>query len=241
MINVVEEHKMMKIIGYSSSSAGPFTCQGKEYSPIPAMLSRRLTSLGKQAIHQLYVVCEGIGEQSIPWVVASRYGDTHRVERFLKCIAENELLSPTEFSMSVNNAIISSFFIATKNKCTNTFVSAGEQTLTHGLLEAYVYAKVHSQRVGYLYYDSCLPEIFSHGIEKQIENNSLAMILEPNMQSNTKESACNLRYESCVHKDCDIESMPSQIQALNNFIQCSEIKQSQIKMKCGHFYVERYI
>lgn len=123
---------------------------------LPMMIKRRLTALGRQAIELLYQANDQ--KKPIPWVIASRHADTLRKTRLLTCLAKKELVSPTDFGMSVHNAIIGTFSIATKNKEMHTAVSGSENTFESGLLEAYALQKDKKSTVGYLYYDTFLPD-----------------------------------------------------------------------------------
>src|ERR1700691_2625239 len=83
---------------------------------LPTMMQRRLTPLGRTAAGMLHNSSSRSNSEQIPWVVSCRHGDLHRMINLLSSLARNEPLSPTEFSMSVHNAIIGAFSIATKNK-----------------------------------------------------------------------------------------------------------------------------
>ena len=122
-------------------------------SELSSMMRRRMTPLGRQAIELFYASIAG-QNQNIPWVVSCRHGDITRRQRLLESLANNEMLSPTDFSMSVHNALLGVFSIATANKQMHTAIAGGNESFELGLLEAYALQKTQGGTVGYMYYDS---------------------------------------------------------------------------------------
>ena len=55
---------------------------------VPALLRRRLTFLGKQALELLYAGLEETANEAMPWIVASRHGDNQRKVRLLTALAK---------------------------------------------------------------------------------------------------------------------------------------------------------
>ncbi|GAB1256013.1 beta-ketoacyl synthase chain length factor [Aurantivibrio plasticivorans] len=103
-------------------------------SAIPAMLRRRLSSLGKMALSVAWpLMGEGV---AIPSVFCSRHGELGRTVTLLKQLADEEDLSPTHFSLSVHNAIGGVASIARKDMSSITALAAGDEGLSVALLEA---------------------------------------------------------------------------------------------------------
>src|SRR3990167_6452217 len=75
---------------------------------LPSSSRRRLTPLGQKTVEMLYRVAN---QEQISWVVSCRHGDMHRMISLLSSLARNEQLSPTDFSLSVHNAIVGAFSI----------------------------------------------------------------------------------------------------------------------------------
>jgi hypothetical protein len=121
---------------------------------LPMMLKRRLTLLGRQATEALYRTSQVV--QNIPWVIACQHGDTNRKSRLLTSLAKEEALSPTDFSLSVHNAIIGLFSITTQNKNMHTAITNAECSFEAGLLEAFALQKDKRSTVGYLYYNTSM-------------------------------------------------------------------------------------
>ncbi len=142
---------------------------------IPSLLRRRLTNLGKMAFQGLYSVRSMAGDEALAWVIACRHGDTARMSRLLTELADDETLSPTDFSLSVHNAIAAQFAIATGNKKMQIALSGGEKSFELGLLEAYALQKETGENVGYIYYDQPLP--VPYHLEPDVPAVCIAMIL----------------------------------------------------------------
>ena len=108
-----------------------------------------MTPLGRQAVQLIY---KSISERnsSIPWIVACRHGDIEHKLNLLSNLAQDEMLSPTDFSMSVHNAIIGMFSIATDNKHTYSALAGGPNSFEAGLLESIALLK-RKRRLRWLY------------------------------------------------------------------------------------------
>lgn len=124
---------------------------------IEPMLRRRLSPLAKAALHVAQVCTAGIS--SPQFVYASRHGELARTLEALRCLAIDEVLSPTTFSLSVLNSAAGIFSIARKDFSPATAISAGAESFGFGLLEAYARAFVQPKTpVLYVYGDAPAPE-----------------------------------------------------------------------------------
>ncbi|MBS4045258.1 MAG: beta-ketoacyl synthase chain length factor [Alphaproteobacteria bacterium] len=101
---------------------------------LPAMLRRRLTQSG-QLLMKAALTCAG-NRQDVRYVLATRDGELTRTLNILAAIAQDELPSPADFSVSVHHALLGLLSIHTKNKAGHTAVSAGADSFAYGLLEA---------------------------------------------------------------------------------------------------------
>lgn len=122
----------------------------RAFAALPSATSRRLTPLGRQAL-QVLSTCST--DHPIPWIISCRNGDVQRRLNLLSNLAEGELLSPTDFSLSVHNAIIGVYSIAKGNKLAHSGLASGPQSFEAGLFEAIALHKDKGGMVGYLYYD----------------------------------------------------------------------------------------
>ncbi|WP_341894768.1 beta-ketoacyl synthase chain length factor [Ferrovibrio terrae] len=127
---------------------------------LPAMLRRRLTPSG-QRLMKAALSCAG-DRQDIRYVLATRDGELTRTLSILAAVAQHELPSPADFSVSVHHALLGLLSIHTKNKTGHTAVSAGPDTFGYGLLEAIsCIAQDAGEPVLLLYCDEPLPEPYA--------------------------------------------------------------------------------
>lgn len=123
---------------------------------LPAMLRRRLTQSG-QLLMKAALSCAG-DRQDVRYVLATRDGELTRTLNILAEVAQNQLPSPADFSVSVHHALLGLLSIHTKNKSGHTAVSAGEDSFAYGLLEAAgCLAQQDDEPVLLLYCDEPLP------------------------------------------------------------------------------------
>ena len=101
---------------------------------IPPMLRRRLGTVGKIALHCALQCLEA--DQHLPSIFCSRHGELHRTVDMLADLAKQIALSPTSFSLSVHNANSGIFAIARHDQHSSNAISAGDNSLWMGLLEA---------------------------------------------------------------------------------------------------------
>jgi hypothetical protein len=143
---------------------------------VTPILKRRLSKLGCTVLS----VLDTVTNSHITYVVASRHGDIDRMMRLFKQLTEKSSFSPTDFSLSVHNAIIATHSIHHKNKEPNIALSGGKNSFLAGLLEAYALAICERKEVCYIYYDQVLPELYTEIAEKEYFSNEacLAMIIE---------------------------------------------------------------
>ncbi|RLA06754.1 MAG: 3-oxoacyl-ACP synthase [Gammaproteobacteria bacterium] len=152
-IHALEEWK-----AWAAGHAIPQAGSRPDVSGIPPMLRRRLSSLGKMALSVAFPLLEDV-DTDIPYVFSSRHGELERTVGLLKSLAGQEPLSPTQFSLSVHNAIAGVMSIATKNPSSITALSADLSTT---LLEAVaIMDEQSSQHLLCVVYDEPVPEIYA--------------------------------------------------------------------------------
>src|SRR3546814_5162872 len=76
------------------------------------------------------------GRPDLPLVFISRHGETPRTFEILKDLAADQPLSPTQFSLSVHNAVIGLWSIMRGETSEMTALAATGDGLEHGVLEA---------------------------------------------------------------------------------------------------------
>lgn len=105
-----------------------------DVSFLPAMQRRRLSRLARMAFSVGWPLAEGL--QQLPLVFVSRHGETPRTLDILSDLANDEPLSPTQFSLSVHNAVIGLWSILRNETSEMTALAAAGDGLEHGMLEA---------------------------------------------------------------------------------------------------------
>lgn len=139
---------------------------------IPAMLRRRLSSLGKMALATAIPLLDQPAteldnvEADMPAVLVSRHGDLHRTVTLLTDLAQDEELSPTHFSLSVHNAIGGLLSITRKDPSSITALACGFEDISSALLEAQaILSEQGCAQVLCLIYDEPIPEVYrTHGM-----------------------------------------------------------------------------
>ena len=101
---------------------------------LPALQRRRLSRLARMAFHVAWPLADLAGPA--PLVFVSRHGETPRTLAILSDLADDEPLSPTQFSLSVHNAIIGLWSILRQDTCEMTALAATGDGLEQAILEA---------------------------------------------------------------------------------------------------------
>ena len=119
-------------------SQHPTPLQGSDEAPdvsfLPAMQRRRLGRLARMAFAVGWPLAEG--HARLPLVFVSRHGETPRTFEILCDVAADEPLSPTQFSLSVHNAVIGLWSILRGETSEMTALAAAGDGLEHGVFEA---------------------------------------------------------------------------------------------------------
>jgi len=97
------------------------------------MLRRRMDPLGRAALEALLALAPQAGD---PLVFASRWGELSRTEQLLDALAQAEPLSPTQFGLSVHNAVGALYSIARAERGNYLAVAAGANSVEAGFIEA---------------------------------------------------------------------------------------------------------
>jgi hypothetical protein len=125
-------------------------------SEMPAMQRRRLERVGRFALQVAYW-CQAAGDADIPLVFASRHGDIQRTYEMLDALAGKEALSPTNFGLSIHNAIVAQYSIARQLKKNDLAVAAGKTTAEAAVTEALGLLHDGAEEVLVVIYDGLLP------------------------------------------------------------------------------------
>lgn len=132
--------------------------EAPDVSAIPAMLRRRLDTLGRAAAAEM--LRHAGHAANIPVVYASRHGDLERTLGVLTDLARGEPVSPMHFSLSVHNAITGIVSIHSGITANITSIAALDQSLVPVLLEAAGLVNESGGPVMCVIADAPVPEIY---------------------------------------------------------------------------------
>lgn len=147
-----------------------------DVSVIPAMLRRRLSTVGRAALSVIIPMIEAHG--AMPLVYVSRHGDLGRTLGILEDMARGELLSPTAFSLSVHNAIAGLFSIHQGMTTNITAISGGSCELVPALLETLGLCRSHAGPVLCVFCDAPVPDIYQPYTSAPQQAYALALVVE---------------------------------------------------------------
>src|SRR6187431_3052889 len=142
----------------SSSSEQP------DSSQISSMLRRRLSPLGRAAFSVIDPLINQHG--AMPLVYVSRHGECNRTLGLLQDLANNELMSPTAFGLSVHNATAGLYSIHRQLTSSITALSGGSHNLLAGLLETLGIVRQVKGKVLCVFCDEPLPAIYQAHVDQ---------------------------------------------------------------------------
>ncbi|MEP6897466.1 MAG: beta-ketoacyl synthase chain length factor [Rhodanobacter sp.] len=101
---------------------------------LPPMQRRRLSRLARMTMEVASPLC-GDNEQ-LPFVFASRHGETTRTFALLADVTDGQPLSPTQFGLAVHNGIAGQWSILRGQRGESVAIAGEADTFEHALLEA---------------------------------------------------------------------------------------------------------
>jgi hypothetical protein len=105
-----------------------------ECASLPPMQRRRLSRLARMTMEVASPLC-GDDEQ-LPFVFASRHGETTRTYALLGDVADEQPLSPTQFGLSVHNAIAGQWSILRGQRGESVAIAGAADTFEHAMVES---------------------------------------------------------------------------------------------------------
>ncbi|RUO72010.1 beta-ketoacyl synthase [Pseudidiomarina sediminum] len=156
---------------------------------IPASTRRRLSPYAKLLMRGVLQLLEHHPQAAkIPVVLASQHGDLHRTIKLLHELAADQPLSPTQFSLSVNNAVLGQLSILLGNTAAMTTIAAGERTFAMGWLEASLQLQ-QAPEVLFIYTDEPPPEPYLEHAALPERSFTFVTLL-------SREEGCPVRFET---------------------------------------------
>lgn len=148
-----------------------------ELPQVPAMTRRRLSRLTKMTFDVALKVCPQPGP--ISTIFASRHGDLSKTLGLLEQIARQEVLSPTQFALSVHNAIVGQLSLFSQNTADTNAVASGADSLHYAVLEAAARLQTDDnvQQILVLYADEPVPDIYQSFCQDPAQPVALALLL----------------------------------------------------------------
>ncbi|SFW34342.1 beta-ketoacyl synthase chain length factor [Luteibacter sp. UNCMF366Tsu5.1] len=101
---------------------------------VPPMQRRRLSRLARIVMHTAWPLCDD--DEQLPFVFASRHGETTRTFAMLDEIGRGAPLSPTQFGLSVHNAIAGQWSILRGQRGESIALAGEADTFEHAIVEA---------------------------------------------------------------------------------------------------------
>jgi hypothetical protein len=151
--------------------------QQPDVSFLPAMQRRRLSRLARMLFHVAWPLAEGQGP--LPMVFASRHGETPRTLNILTELAQDEPLSPTQFSLSVHNAIIGLWSILRADDSEMTAMAATGDGLEQAMVEASGLLAEGAPAVLLVIAEELPPDLYTPYIDDVPFSYALALLLKP--------------------------------------------------------------
>lgn len=119
------------------------------------------------------------GQPPMPLVYASRHGETARTFAILNDLANGEPLSPTQFSLSVHNAIIGLWSIQQQDVSEMTALAAQGDGLEHAVLEAALLLGEGAPAVLVVIAEDQTPDVYAPWIDDVSFPYAVALLLKP--------------------------------------------------------------
>ncbi|AGZ33171.1 3-oxoacyl-ACP synthase [Pseudomonas sp. SWI6] len=159
-----------------SQSDGP----PPDVSFLPAMQRRRLSLLARMAFAVGWPLAEG--HDALPLVFVSRHGETPRTFAMLSELAEQQPLSPTQFSLSVHNAVIGLWSIMRSETSEMTALAAEQDGFEQGVIEAAALLAEGAPAVLLIITEERPPEAYRNWIDDVPFSYALGLLLTSGQQ-----------------------------------------------------------
>ncbi|MEE9412030.1 MAG: beta-ketoacyl synthase chain length factor [Methylococcales bacterium] len=184
-----------------------------DLSFLPLMQRRRLTPLARAAVAVAWN-CWQPGDQ-IPTIFCSTHGETTRCFNILSVLADNQDVSPTQFTLSVHSGVAAVFSILTENQTAYIAMAPSEDNHTNALLEAYGLICEQNSEILVVFYDQPIPDIYRSTTASPSIISVLALRLKkPDQQPG--ECLLNIAPSQNNKKQNDAKSLEKIISAICN-------------------------
>jgi hypothetical protein len=182
---------------------------------VPAMQRRRLSPLTKIAFDVAF--SQPVAADT-PLVFASRHGDLHKTLELLTDVVQQQALSPTQFALSVHNAIVGQYSIFQQHQAPHSAVAGGDSSLHYAVLEAVgLMTDPQVSEVLVVYADQPVPELYQCFAAQPATAQAVALLL-----SKTEGEAVQLRYQGQATQQPQTPET-NEVQQLRDFLQYNKM------------------
>ncbi len=204
------------------------TSSTPDLSFLTQMQRRRLTPLARAAIATAWD-CWQTDEQ-LPTIFCSTHGETDHCFNILNMLAQNQDISPTQFTLSVHSGIAAMFSILTNNHAPYIAMASPDANQTNALLEAHGLLTDSENEVLVVFYDQPIPEVYQSSTPTPLRLTALALRL-----GQLKSVSCNDHLSVVRSPSEGVGKTGNEAcgQSLENLIQ--KICKGQTSIKLGEF------
>jgi len=197
---------------WAESPSTPIGTDVPGLTQMSSMLRRRLGPLGRMACEVAYAVTDA--EAPVPMIFASQHGEVARTELLFAAIERGGPVSPTEFSMSVHNAISGLFSISSKDVGNYIAIAAGSETAPAAAVEAAALLADGAAEVVVVVYDERVPETYSEFVEEPEAAFAWACRLAmPSATDRTLSLSLTINTSDCADSDGNDTMLPAALAA----------------------------
>lgn len=196
---------------------------------VPAMQRRRLSPFAKISLYVANKTLEHDGntQKLLPIVFSSRHGDIHKTSILLENLAQQEMLSPTAFALSVHNAVPSLYSILTENKAAINAIAAGQDSFFMAIVDAYARLVTGiCDEVLFIHADQNLPEIYDTFKDEQQIAHSVAMKIS--LKKSVTSYAIECSYTHNINAEAESENNSLLLPAALSFSQWVNNKEIEL-------------
>lgn len=146
----------------------PFLPTGDATPPlleVPAMQRRRIDRLGRIALQAAWW-CADAQATDLPLIFVSRHGDVARSCELLEQLSRDEPMSPTQFGLSVHNAVAALYSIVRGEHGNCLALAGGRASAEIALIEAVGLLEEGAKEVQVVMYDVPLPDLHAQFVDE---------------------------------------------------------------------------
>ncbi|EIC83206.1 beta-ketoacyl synthase chain length factor [Serratia sp. M24T3] len=174
---------------------------------IPMMSSRRMSLVSRLAVDTSLALLER--HQIDRAVFTSRHGELERTYKILQTLAQEQQVSPTDFSMSVHNTAAGWVTITAKNTLPVTSLAAGKDSFQQGMIEARAMLSVKEvNKVLLVDFDGIVPKPYDYMSSTSYSPYCIALVLSLGEQFSCQRIA-----------ETQVDDLPQSLSFIRHYLQ----------------------